>query len=124
MEKVELIKKQILELHKKWDAISDDDDSFDGLKDAECIESDVQDLIISYCEEKKYTIGCLTIEKLKSLYEDDDDDLSPYERWEQILDKLVLTHDDVAKLLWFYYHTFWPEEELWRDVGVYKAKLS
>lgn len=38
MKKIEHIKNQILELHKEWETIPDDDDSLDGLKDAECIE--------------------------------------------------------------------------------------
>ncbi len=59
MEDIDNIKTRILELHIAWDAISDDDDSLDGLKEAECIESKVEDLIISYCEERKYAIDGL-----------------------------------------------------------------
>ncbi len=48
MKKNRAYKTQILELRKAWDAISDDGDDLGGLKDAETIESDVQDLIINY----------------------------------------------------------------------------
>jgi hypothetical protein len=113
MEELKQIKNQILELHKAWDAISDDDDSLDGLKDAECIESDVQHLIINYCKHKHYDVNGLTIEKPEAIAEKNDDDLFPYERNRQYLEQLALTHDDVAQLLWFYYHTFWPEIGLW-----------
>ncbi len=115
MKELKQIKNQILELHKEWDAIPDDEDSFDGLKDAEIIESEVQDLILDFCAERKYTIDDLTIEKLKALYEEDEDELFPYESWLQLIELLALTHDDVAQLLWFYYHTFWPEVEMWGD---------
>jgi hypothetical protein len=115
MEELKQIKNQILELHKEWDTIPDDDESLDGIKDAECIESEVQDFILDFFEERKYTIDGLTIEKLKALYEEDEDELFPYENWLQLLDQLALTHDDVAQLLWFYHHTFWPED-IWGDV--------
>jgi hypothetical protein len=116
MEKLKQIKTQILELHKQWDAIPDDDDSLDGFKDAEIIESEVQDLILDFCEKRKYTINGLTIEKLKTLYEEDEEKLFPYESWLEVLEQLALTHDDVAELLWFFHHTFWPDDELWGDV--------
>jgi hypothetical protein len=64
MEKLKQIKTQILKLHTEWEATTDD---IGGFKDAECIESEVEDLIISYCEEKNYTINSLTIENLKAL---------------------------------------------------------
>jgi hypothetical protein len=110
MEKLKQIKTQILELHKQWDAIPDDDDSLDGFKDAEIIESEVQDLILDFCEKRKYTINGLTIEKLKALYAKDEDELFPYESWLEVIEQLTLTHNDVAELLWFYYHIFWPDE--------------
>ena len=76
----------------------------------------MEDLIINYCEEKNYTINGLTIEKLKVLYEEDEDELFPYESWLEVIEQLAFAHDDVAELLWFFYHTFWPDEELWGDV--------
>ena len=111
-EKIEHIKNQILKLHKAWDAIPDDDDSLDGLKDAESIESDVQNLILDYCRKKQYHVDDLTIEKLNTLNEADD--LFPYERNEKFLEQLTLKHDDVAELMWFYHHTFWMEGEMWK----------
>jgi hypothetical protein len=124
MEKLKQIKTQILELHKQWDAIPDDDDSLDGFKDAEIIESEVQDLILDFCEKRKYTINGLTIEKLKTLYEEDEDKLFPYESWLEVIEQLALTHDDVVELLWFFYHTFWPDDELWGDVERMRRFIS
>ena len=113
MDEIEKIKSQILELHKEWDSILDDGDDMDGFKDADCIESEVQDLILNYCEEKGYTISGLTVEKLIEQVEDDifDDD-----EYTKFIDQLALTQDDVAELLWFYHHTFWPDNGLWEDV--------
>ena len=110
MKELEKIKTQILELHKAWDAISDDGDDMDGFKDAEIIESDVQDLIINYSKHKHYDLNGLTVEKLEAFYEEDEDELFPYESWLEVIEQLALNHDDVAELLRFYYHTFWPDE--------------
>jgi len=53
IDKITSTKNQIYKLYKVWKNTSDE---INGFKDAESIESDVQDLIISYCEEKKYTV--------------------------------------------------------------------
>jgi hypothetical protein len=49
MDEIEIIKTQILELLKEWDAIPNDDDSLDGLKDTESIENDLQVMIFNCC---------------------------------------------------------------------------
>lgn len=124
MEDIEQIKKQILELHKAWDTIPDDGDSLDGFKDAESIESEVQDLILCYCEKKEYSANDLTVEHLKELSDEDIDELFPENGFLDYLEQLALKHDDVAELLWFYYHTFWPEVEMWGDVEAFVKFLK
>lgn len=107
------LKTLILKLHKEWDAIPDNDVSLDGFKNTESIENDVQHLILDYCEKRKYTSQGLSIGKLKALYEEDEDELFPYDSWLEVIEQIALNKDDVAELLWFYHHTFWPEGELW-----------
>lgn len=110
MDEIDNVKARIDQLYTKWKSTGDD---YDGLQDAECIESEVQDLILNYCEENGYNINGLTVEKLKARIEDDifDDD-----EYTQFIDRLALKYNDVAELLWFYHHTFWPDNGLWEDV--------
>lgn len=110
MDKITYTKNQICKLRKAWEATPDE---IDGFKDAEAIDSDVQDVIISYCEEKKYNVDGFTVEKLKALSEEGD--LFPYKKWEQFVERLALLHEDIVELLWFYHHTLWPNDDLWQD---------
>ena len=112
MEQLEQIKNQILELHKEWELLPGDVENMDEF---EWVEHQIQDLIVNYCESKGYEVDGFPFKMRQQLDEDEADEYFTHERYGQYLDQLALTHDDVAELLWFYHHTFWPEVDFWKD---------
>jgi hypothetical protein len=106
------IKNRINELHKEWDATDDD---IDGMKESDSIESDIFGLIRDYCEANHYMVKGFPFEKRKVFNEEEAEEYFTDERYKRYVDELAMTHDDVTELLWHYYHTFWPNDELWGD---------
>lgn len=77
-------------------------------KDSELLELDAENLIIAYCEEKKYLIKGFPTEKKKiknQLYED----YFCRERYRYYLDRMTVEKEDVADLMWCYVSCFWPD---------------
>jgi hypothetical protein len=106
---VEEIKIKITELAKKHAAINEE--NLGDFNDVELQETQVEDLIVAYCEEKGYLINGFPTEK-RQLDEDelDDEDYFCRERFQLYLDILTFQKDDVAELTWHFTESFWPEE--------------
>lgn len=98
------IKQKITSLAKEH---SDIDDSLDGVKYAEIIELEAENLIISYCVERGYQVQGFPIDKMNSGSDEYDEDYFCIERYRMYLDSLALVHKDVADLLWHYSNSFW-----------------
>jgi hypothetical protein len=82
----------------------------DEFKEAELLEIQAEDLIISYCEEKGYQINGFPMDKrLLSEYELEEDYFSRA-RFQLYLDMLTLEKDDVAELTWCIVSVFWPNQ--------------
>lgn len=106
---IDKIKVEILEIYPKWNTLGA---SLDDDKYAEIYEGCVRDLIISYCEIKRYEVQGYPFQK-RILGETDeyyDEDYFCYERNLKYLDILASTHDDVFELMYFYSKTFWPDQ--------------
>jgi hypothetical protein len=104
---VDKLKKEILELRELWEAI--DEKTIGDFKDAEFIEIEAEDLIVSYCERQGYMVNGFPTEKRKILDEELHDDYFTRERFRLYLDSLSLEKNDVAELWWFYNKSFWPD---------------
>jgi len=104
---IDKIKKEILELRELWESI--DEKTIGDFKDAELIEMEAEDLIVSYCEYKGYMINGFPTEKLKNFDEELDDEYFTQEHFRLYLDRLSLDKNDVAELWWFYNKSFWPD---------------
>jgi hypothetical protein len=110
---IEYIKKRISILAKEHNAI--DAPGHDELTYAEVYEGEAEDLILRYCDFNDYTINGFP-KVPKALFEtqstiegEDEECYFSRERYGLFLDLLALEKEDVAELLWFYNHSFWPE---------------
>jgi hypothetical protein len=85
-----------------------DEDGIDEFKDSELLELEAENLIIAYCEEKKYLIEGFPTEK-KKIKDQLDEDYFCSERYHYYLDCLTVEKEDVADLMWCYVSSFWPD---------------
>ena len=86
------------------------ENGIDDFKEAELLEIEAEDLIISYCEGKGYQINGFPMDK-RILAEDElEEDYFCRERFHLYLDMLTLEKDDVAELTWCNVSTFWPKQ--------------
>ena len=85
-----------------------DEKGIDEFKDSELLELDAENLIITYCEEKKYLIEGFPTEKRK-IKDQLDEDYFCRERYQYYLDRLTVEKEDVADLMWCYVSSFWPD---------------
>lgn len=100
------IKIKIIQLAQNHHAT--DEKGIDELKDSELLEIDAENLIIAYCEEKKYLIKGFPTEK-KKIKDQLDEDYFCRERYQYYLDCLTIEKKDVAELMWCYVSNFWPD---------------
>lgn len=107
---VDKLKKEILELRELWEAI--DEKTIGDFKDAESIEIEAEDLIVSYCERQGYMVNGFPTEKRKIVDKELHDEYFTREHFRLYLDILSLEKNDVAELWWFYNNSFWPD---WPD---------
>lgn len=105
--KLNQIKQQITALAQQHSAI--DEKSLDDFKEAEWIEEEAEDIIIACCEQMGYLINGFPTEKKKLSEDVLGEDYFCRERYRLYLDMLSLEKDDVAKLMWFYTSSFWPD---------------
>ena len=85
-------------------------DELEDWKDSDYIESQAEMLIVNYCEQKGYLVQGFPTEKRKNENDDDfDEDYFCQERYQLYLDTLLVTHDDVAELMWHYTSSFWKD---------------
>lgn len=87
---------------------SNDEYGIDEFKDSELLELEAENLIIDYCEEKKYLIQGFPTEK-KKIKDELDEDYFCSERYNYYLDRLTVDKEDVADLMWCYVSSFWPD---------------
>ncbi|GAA4061413.1 hypothetical protein GCM10022389_02300 [Flavobacterium cheonanense] len=87
---------------------SNDEYGIDEFKDSELLELEAENLIIAYCEEKKYLIEGFPTEK-KKIKDELDEDYFCSERYHYYLDCLTVEKEDVADLMWCYVSSFWPD---------------
>lgn len=100
------IKIKIIQLAQNHHAT--DEKGIDELKDSELLELDAENLIIAYCEEKKYLIEGFPTEK-KKIKNQLDEDYFCRERYRYYLDRMTVEKEDVADLMWCYVSSFWPD---------------
>lgn len=100
------IKIKIIQLAQNHHAT--DEKGIDELKDSELLEIDAENLIIAYCEEKKYLIKGFPTEK-KKIKDQLDEDYFCRERYQYYLDCLTIEKKDVVELMWCYVSCFWPD---------------
>ena len=87
---------------------SNDEYGIDEFKDFELLEIDAENLIIAYCEVKKYLIKGFPTEK-KKIKNQLDEDYFCRERYRYYLDRMTVEKEDVADLMWYYVSSFWPD---------------
>jgi hypothetical protein len=104
---IQEIKNSISELAKKHAAINEE--NIGDINNAELLESQAQDLIISFCEAKGYLVNGFPTEKRKLDEEELDDDDFSQEHFQLYLDILTYQKKDIADLTWHYTESFWPE---------------
>lgn len=85
-----------------------DEYGIDEFKDSEFLELKAENLIIAYCEEKKYLIKGFPSEKTK-IKDQLDEDYFCRERYQFYLDCLTVEKEDVSELMWCYVSSFWPD---------------
>ncbi|MFZ9718987.1 MAG: hypothetical protein ACO3BD_06485 [Chitinophagaceae bacterium] len=76
--------------------------------DAEIIEKEAEEHIVSYCEGQGYLINGFPTEKKQLSEEELEEDYFSRERYQLYLDTLAIEKDDVASLMWEYVSAFWP----------------
>jgi hypothetical protein len=82
----------------------------DDIKEAQLLEIEAENLIISYCEKMGYQINGFPIDKRKMDEDELDEDYFCRERFQLYLDLLSLENEDVAHLTWFFVSAFWPAQ--------------
>jgi len=106
LNKDEIISK-LTDLAKKHKATGDKIDDYVFF---ELIESEAEELIIDYCEDKGYLVNGFPTEKEQLPEEELDEDYFCRERYQLYLDTLTTQHEDVAELMWFYVNSFWENQ--------------
>jgi len=97
----------LTDLAKKHKATGDNIDDYVFF---ELIESEAEELIIDYCEDKGYLVNGFPTEKEQLPEEELDEDYFFRERYQLYLDTLTTQHEDVAELMWFYVNSFWENQ--------------
>lgn len=107
-ETLEILKQKLSALASKHQTTGDE---WDGIFDAEILESDAQDLIIKYCEDNNYQVEGFPHEKMKLLgLGEIDEDYFNMQRYQLYIDTLTLQKEDVSELTWHYVSSFWPDQ--------------
>jgi hypothetical protein len=99
------IKIEIEKYYQEWKKVPGDIEDFTT---AEIYESAVQNLIVTYCESKKYEVEGFPFQKRILAETDDYYDVDYFDYWRYLkyIDVLATTKDDVLDLLHFYANTF------------------
>jgi hypothetical protein len=103
-----LIIKKIQELGSRHANIQEI--GIDDFKEAELLEIEAEDLIISYCEKMGYQISGFPMDKRLISEDDLEEDYFSRERFQLYLDMLTLEKVDVEELTWCYVCSFWPSQ--------------
>jgi hypothetical protein len=103
---IQEIKETITELAQKYQ-LSDEDAI--GFEMVYLYEQEAEDLIIGYCEQKRYLIEGFPTEKRKTIPLELQDDYFCKERFQFYLDKLSLQKHEIAVLTYHYQKSFWPD---------------
>jgi hypothetical protein len=106
LNKDEIILK-LIDLAKKHKATGDNIDDYVFF---ELIESEAEELIIDYCEDKGFLVNGFPTEKRQIPEEELDEDYFCRERYQLYLDTLTTQDEDVAELMWFYVNSFWENQ--------------
>lgn len=101
------IKNSISELAKKHATINEA--NVEDISNAELLESQAQDLIIAFCEEKGYLVNGFPTERRQLDEKELNDDNFSQEHFLLYLDILTYQREDVAELTWHYTESFWPQ---------------
>ena len=115
-----LIIKKIQELGSRHANIQEI--GIDDFKEAELLEIEAEDLIISYCEQKGYQINGFPMDKRLISEDDLEEDYFSRERFQLYLDMLTMEKVDVAELTWNYVCSFWPTQ--YADKQEYKLTVK
>lgn len=105
---LEKIKSKIIELSNDYNRIQETD--LEDIKDAEILEYEALELIIEYCENKKYLINGFPTEKKQNPEYEWDDDYFCRERYIHYINLLSVDNDDISDILFLYYDSFWRTE--------------
>jgi len=97
----------LTDLAKKHKATGDNIDDYVFF---ELIESEAEELIIDYCEDKGFLVNGFPTEKRQLPEEELDEDYFCRERYLLYLDTLTTQHEDVVELMWFYVNSFWENQ--------------
>ena len=100
------IKDKITELAQKYQLADEDAIGFEMVY---LYEQEAEDLIIGYCEQKRYLIEGFPTEKRKTIPLELQDDYFCKERFQFYLDKLSLQKHEIAVLTYHYQKSFWPD---------------
>ena len=115
-----LIIKKIQELGSRHANIQEI--GIDDFKEAELLEIEAEDLIISYCEKMGYQISGFPMDKRLISEDDLEEDYFSRERFQLYLDILTMEKVDVAELTWYYVCSFWPTQ--YADKQEYKLTVK
>jgi hypothetical protein len=104
---LDVLKNKLISLSLSHQAASD---KMDGIEDAELIELEAEQFIISFCEANGYLVNGFPTEKKQLPEEELEEDYFCRERYQLYLDTLATQREDVAELMWCYVSHFWPEQ--------------
>jgi hypothetical protein len=103
---IQEIKEAITELAQKYQL---SDEGAIGFEMVYLYEQEAEDLIIGYCEQKRYLIEGFPTDKRKTIPLEFQDDYFCKERFQFYLDKLSLQKHEIAVLTYHYQKSFWPD---------------
>jgi hypothetical protein len=105
---IEEIKSKIKFLSEKHAEL--EEKNMGDLNEVEWLETEAEEIIIAYCEEKNYIKnGVLTLNNVKEELKSFDNFLHRSGSDKFLLDFLTIAKYDVADLTWFYQNSFWPD---------------
>lgn len=104
---IEEVKTKIVELAQLHNALGDDLHDF---KDAELLEQEVEQLIVSHCVHLGYLINGFPAEKQQLTEDELEEDYFCRERFQLYLDLNANIHEDIAELMWCYVSNFWSDQ--------------
>ncbi|MCF8430078.1 MAG: hypothetical protein K9G64_08090 [Bacteroidia bacterium] len=119
IEIIEALKSKINELALEHKSIGDNLDDF---KTSDMIESEAEQLVVSYCETNGYLVNGFPTNKKKLLEEDLEEDYFCRERYQLYLDTLATQKEDVAELMWYYVSSFWENQFESKDEYIQNLK--